>query len=70
MMYNVLLVLVSNAVSRSEQGEAMGGGTSLKALGWLASSVMVGSLYPHVVILLFTMLVVIAVASVLTSLIH
>lgn len=66
MMYNVLLSFVSNAVSEGEQGEAMGSGTSLKALGWLVSSILVGSLYPDMIKILTIMLVVVMLALVST----
>lgn len=56
MMYNVLLAFISNAVSVDEQGDAMGSGTSLKALGWLSSAVLVGWLYPHLIAVLVVML--------------
>ncbi len=59
MMYNVLLVLVSNAVSDAEQGEAMGAGTALKALGWLSSGVMLGCWYPNLMLILSFMLMVV-----------
>ena len=59
MMYNVLLAFVSNAVSDDEQGEAMGSGTALKALGWLSSSLLVGLLYPHLVVILIVLLMVV-----------
>lgn len=62
MMYNVLLVLISNSVAENEQGEAMGSGTSLKALGWLLSSICVSSLYPNVTSTFVLMLVVIIAA--------
>jgi DHA1 family tetracycline resistance protein-like MFS transporter len=57
MMYNVLLSFVSNAVSDREQGDAMGSGTALKALGWLVSSLFVAWLYPNVIALLLLLLV-------------
>jgi MFS family permease len=62
MMYNVLLVLLSNSVSENEQGEVMGSGTSLKALGWLISGIFVGSLYPQVFVLLTGMLLIVIIA--------
>lgn len=58
MMYNVLLVLISNSVLEGEQGEAMGGGTSLKALGWLFSGLFITLLYPHIITLLIIMLII------------
>lgn len=66
MMYNVLLVFISNSVSTNEQGDAMGSGTSLKALGWLSSSIIVASLYPHLNILLLMMLFVVGIGLILT----
>jgi MFS family permease len=62
MMYNVLLSFVSNAVSEEEQGDAMGSGTSLKALGWLSSGILVGGLYPHLINILVIMLVLVIIA--------
>lgn len=62
MMYNVLLGFVSNAVTEDEQGEAMGGGTALKALGWLTSAVVVGTLYPHISLILLIMLTLVVLA--------
>src|SRR5581483_1208652 len=58
MMYNVLLAFISNAVTNREQGDAMGSSTSLKAIGWLSSSLIVGWLYPHLLALLGLMLIV------------
>jgi MFS transporter, DHA1 family, tetracycline resistance protein len=58
MMYNVLLSFVSNAVSDKEQGDAMGSGTSLKAIGWLTSGLLVSWLYPNVSAILILMLVI------------
>lgn len=66
MMYNVLLAFVSNAVSNEEQGDAMGSGTALKALGWLSSGVLVGWLYPNIVAILLIMLVVVILALIST----
>lgn len=62
MMYNVLLVLISNSVAEHEQGEAMGSGTSLKALGWLIASISVSNFYPNVTLILIIMLSVIVFA--------
>ncbi len=62
MMYNVLLVFISNAVAAHEQGEAMGSGTALKALGWLAAGLLVGGLYPNVLIIL-GVLIILAISS-------
>jgi len=56
MMYNVLLSFLSNAVSDREQGDAMGSGTSLKALAWLTSGLLVSWLYPNVIAILILML--------------
>ncbi len=66
MMYNVLLAFVSNAVSESEQGDAMGSGTSLKALGWLSSGILVGWLYPHLIAILVVMLLIVTIALITT----
>lgn len=52
MMYNVLLAFISNAVGAHEQGEAMGSGTALKAIGWLVAGLLVGGLYPNVLAIL------------------
>jgi MFS family permease len=62
MMYNVLLAFISNAVTEAEQGEAMGSGTALKALGWLVSGVIVGYLYSHLLLVLCIMLFVAVLA--------
>lgn len=62
MMYNVLLAFISNAVSEQEQGEAMGSGTALKALGWLGAGLLVGWLYPNIIAILIVMLVVVLLA--------
>lgn len=62
MMYNVLLAFVSNAVTDKEQGDAMGSGTSLKALGWLSSGILVGMLYPNLIAILVIMLIVVIFA--------
>ncbi len=57
MMYNVLLSFLSNAVSEKEQGDVMGSGTSLKAIGWLTSGLLVSWIYPNLVAILVLMLV-------------
>ncbi|MFN8770721.1 MAG: MFS transporter [Neisseriaceae bacterium] len=62
MMYNVLLVFISNAVSESEQGNALGSVTSLKALGWLLSGALVGAIYPHITLILLGMLLILFIA--------
>ena len=58
MMYNVLLSFLSNAVSEKEQGDVMGSGTSLKAIGWLTSGLLVSWIYPNLVAILVLMLVI------------
>ncbi len=70
MMYNVLLSFVSNAVSSAEQGDAIGSVTALKALGWLSSGLLIGLLYPHFVVVLVIMLVVVIFALFSTKWIH
>jgi len=62
MMFNVLLSFVSNAVQDHEQGDAMGSGTALKALGWLLSSVLVGALYPNISVILIVQLLLLLAA--------
>jgi DHA1 family tetracycline resistance protein-like MFS transporter len=66
MMYNVLLVLISNSVAEHEQGEAMGSGTALKALGWLVAGLFVGAFYHHVITLWLALLAVVVLALVST----
>lgn len=66
MMYNVLLVLISNSVSAVEQGEAMGSGTALKALAWLISGLTITCFYPNLHFLLLFMLLVAMSAFALT----
>jgi MFS transporter, DHA1 family, tetracycline resistance protein len=56
MMYNILLSFLSNAVSNKEQGDVMGSGTSLKAIGWLSSGLLVSWLYPNILAILTLML--------------
>jgi DHA1 family tetracycline resistance protein-like MFS transporter len=62
MMYNVLLVLISNAVTKTEQGEAMGSGTALKALAWLVAGIFISVTYPNLLALLLIMLCVAGIA--------
>lgn len=62
MMYNVLLVFVSNAVSDVEQGDALGSVTSLKAFGWLLSGLLVGIIYPHTISILLVLLLIFILA--------
>ncbi|MCS5711607.1 hypothetical protein HT99x_009170 [Candidatus Berkiella aquae] len=66
MMYNVLLVLISNSVSADEQGEAMGSGTALKALAWLISGLTITCFYPNLGVLLTFMLLVVISTLVFT----
>jgi MFS family permease len=66
MMYNVLLSFLSNAVTEKEQGDVMGSGTSLKALAWLSSGLVVSWLYPHIVVILMV-LIVVALAGLLKT---
>jgi len=62
MMFNVLLSFVSNAVNADEQGDAMGSGTALKAVGWLMSSALVGMCYPNIKAILIVLLLMLSVA--------
>ncbi len=62
MMYNVLIILISNSVTEHELGEAMGSGTAVKALAWLMSSVMISCFYPNVLALLGMLLSVVILA--------
>ncbi len=52
MMYNVLIILISNSVAEHELGEAMGSGTGVKAFAWLMSSLMISCFYPNLFALL------------------
>ncbi len=67
MMFNVLLSFVSNAVSESEQGDAMGSGTALKALGWLLSSAVISVWYPHMSTILLLIIGVLIVTLICAS---
>jgi predicted MFS family arabinose efflux permease len=62
MMFNVLLSFVSNAVTEHEQGDAMGSGIALKALGWLLASALVGIGYPHLALILSVQFVLLLIA--------
>lgn len=62
MMYNVLLILISNSISEHEQGEAMGGGTALKALAWLVSGFTISIFYPNLIVLLSVMLAIVIIS--------
>ncbi|MGD9591289.1 MAG: MFS transporter [Candidatus Berkiella sp.] len=62
MMYNVLLVLMSNAVSAQEQGEVMGGGTALKGLAWLSSGLVISIFYPNAIAILVCMMILACIA--------
>lgn len=64
LMFNVLLSFMSNAVTEHEQGDAMGSGAALKALGWLLASVLVGVCYPHISLILGVQLALLVLAFV------
>jgi cobalamin synthase len=70
MMYNVLLSFLSNAVTDKEQGDVMGSGTSLKAIGWLTSGLLISWLYPNVITILILMLAIALLALICSRKIH
>lgn len=70
MMFNVLLSFISNAVTEHEQGDAMGSGTALKALGWLLASALVGVCYPNVSLISGVQLVLLVIALACSLWVH